>query len=56
MSEQHKNKYLIEGIITNLFDDDNVWQGMPGRVIVVDNEFVNIDEYASEFGFTLPDS
>ena len=56
MSEQHKNKYLIESMITNLFDDNNVWQGPPLRKLMIDNEVVDIDEYASEFGFTLPDS
>ncbi len=56
MSEQHKNKYCIESCILNFFDDNNVWQGPPMRRMVIDNEVVDIDEYASEFGFTLPDS
>jgi hypothetical protein len=56
MSEQHKNKYLIESMILNFFNDDNVWQGPPLRRMVIDNEVVDIDEYAAEFGFTLPDS
>lgn len=53
---QHRNKYLIEAEIARLFDDDNVWQGMPARTMMLDGEVVNIDEYAAEFGFTLPDA
>jgi len=56
MSEQHKNKYLIESMILNFFDENNVWQGPTLRKLMIDNEVVDIDEYAAEFGFTLPDS
>jgi len=52
----HRNKYIIEAFILGLYDDDNVWRGMPGRVVFIDNEAVQIDDYASEYGFTLPDS
>jgi len=54
----HRNKYIIEAMIIGLYGGENndEWCGMPGRVIVIDDEAINIDEYAAEFGFTLPDS
>jgi hypothetical protein len=52
----HRNKYIIEAFILGLFDENNVWCGMPARVVYIDDEAIQIDDYASEYGFTLPDA
>tara|TARA_R100001510_G_C7527844_1_gene120555 strand:- start:344 stop:514 length:171 start_codon:yes stop_codon:yes gene_type:complete len=56
MSEQHKNKQIIESMILGYFDENNVWQGPRLRKLMIDNEVIDIDDYAAEFGLTLPDS
>ena len=52
----HRNKHIIEAFILGLFDENNVWCGMPARVVFIDDEAIQIDEYAASSGLILPDS
>lgn len=46
----------IHGLIMNKFDENGVWQGSSLRVIVVNGEGIQIDQWAAENGVTLPDA
>lgn len=43
-------------ILTAMYDADGNYIGNPARVLMCNGEIINIDDYASEHGFTLPDS
>jgi hypothetical protein len=46
----------LKGQILQMWDADGNYNGPTYRILVVDGEPVNIDDYAAEHGFTLPDS
>lgn len=46
----------LYGLIMSKFDENGVWQGSSLRVIVVNGEAIQIDQWAAENGVTLPDA
>lgn len=45
-----------KGLILDLWDNDGNYHGPTPRVLVVGDKAINIEEYAEEHGFELPDS
>lgn len=49
--------FSLKGIIlTTMYDADGNYIGNPARVLMHNGEVINIDDYAEEHGFSLPDS
>ena len=46
----------LKGLILELYDEEGNYYGPNPRVIVVNGVGYQIDQYAQEHGFTLPDS
>jgi len=49
-------EFSLKGIILQFWDADGNYNGPTNRVMVVNGLPYNIDDYAAEHGFTLPDS
>ena len=45
-----------DAIILSLFDEDGNYTGPAERCIVHQGQVINIDDYATQVGLTLPDS
>ena len=43
-------------VILSLFDENGVYKGPPERKILFQGELIDIDEYATANGLTLPDA
>jgi|DEB0MinimDraft_10_1074344.scaffolds.fasta_scaffold133426_2 hypothetical protein len=49
-------EFYPEAQILRLFDSEGNYRGPAERIIVVNGEFINIDDWATENGVTLPDA
>ena len=50
-------EYSLQGIILmRMYDADGNYIGNPSRKIMTEDGLIDIDEYAEEHGFSLPDS